>query len=294
MSDLINYLIQGISLGLIYAISALGVVLIYKSTHIFNFAQGHLALIGAYIMYSLFVTLQWPLWICVVLTLLANALFGWILYRIALRPLIGQPLISSIMVTIALMIGVAGFGYMMWGSSTRSYPAPLLSVPVSFGDLALGSIQIYSSLMAIFVFAGVIFLFKRTKLGQAMRATAEDHDVARSLGVSVRSIFAATWAIASMLGAVSGICLASICSLTPDLGVLGLVAFPIVLLGGLESIGGAIVAGLIVGIVDIFTAAYIDPLVGGEFRDVAPYVLLLIVLFFRPHGLFGEEIIERI
>ncbi len=294
MAEFLNYIVQGISLGSIYAMSALGVVVIYKATHIFNFAQGNIALVGAYFLFTFFVSMSLPIWLGFLLTLLFSALFGAILDKVALRPLIGQPLISSLMVTIALMIGIAGFSNMIWGTSTKSFPEPLLSVPVHIGFISTSSIQIFGMLSSLIVFALIAVFFKYTKLGLAMRATAESHDVSRSLGVGVKNIFTCTWALAGILGAISGITLASLASLTPDLGVIGLIAFPIVLLGGLESIKGTLIAGVLIGVVEILTAAYIDPLVGGEFRGVTPYILLLIVLFFKPHGLFGEEHIERI
>lgn len=294
MLDFLNFLIQGICLGAIYAMCALSVVMIYKATHIFNFAQGNISLVGAYIMYTFFVTLHFPIWFSFIITLVLTALFGAILDRITMRPLIGQPLISSIMVTIALMTGIIGFCNMVWGTITRTYPSPLISSPVKIGFLNVSSIQVFGSATALLAFLGVMVFFRYTKLGLAMRATAESHNVSRSLGVGVKNIFTWTWAIASMLGAITGITLASLCSLTHEIGAIGLMAFPIVLLGGLESIQGAMIAGLLIGVTEILTAAYIDPLVGGEFRGVSPYILMLIVLFFKPYGLFGEARIERI
>jgi len=292
MSLFIQFLINGVLVGSIYAFLALAIVLIYKSTRVFNFAMGEMLTLGGFILYTSMVTLNFPVWLGLLFTIIVSLSLGFIIERLALRPLIGQPILAAIMATLALSLIIKGIIFFGWGSPTISFPEKILP-----GEATLvGNIFLSNELLCIFFISVVAFIlmalfFRFTKIGVFMRATAEGHDIAQASGINVERIFAVTWAIAALVAAGGGILLGSRFGL--GIGTLPLIAvkaFPAVLFGGLESVTGAMIGGLTVGIVESLVGGYIDP----KFSEITPYILLLIVLVFRPEGLFGLKRIERI
>jgi branched-chain amino acid transport system permease protein len=282
--------------GSIYSLVGLGFVLIYKSTRIFNIAQGDLLTFGAYICFAFLVQLDLPLWAGILITFVVAALLGLVLERIFLRPLIGQPIIAAIMMTIALGLLIKAVVLFGWLGPTRVYPEFIPAAPLRMGDIILSQQHLYSFLVAILLFVILTLFFRHTKAGLAMRAVGEDHQVAQAAGVRVRSVFSQVWMVASVVAAVGGVLLGSINGISPELGILGLKAFPVVVLGGLDSIPGVIIAGPIVGMLEHLAIGYLDPLpfVGGGMADVAPYIILLLILLIKPYGLMGLKRIERI
>jgi len=294
MDFFLQLVVSGLMVGSIYALVALGFVLIFKSTGIFNFAQGEVLMIGAYICWALLVQFGAPLWLSLLGTFGSAVCLGLIVERFALRPMIGQPLLAAMMVTLALSAILNGLVTVIWGSRQEVLPELFPS-----GLLQLGSVTISQQLMIAFfivvaLFIGFVIFFQRTKIGLGMKATAEDHQVSRSLGIKVSSIFAAAWVISCVVAMIGGVLLGSINGVNMSLSFLGMKAFPVVILGGLDSIPGAVIAGLIVGVLEKLASGYIDPLVGGGFAEVFPFIILLVVLMVRPYGIFGMKRIERI
>lgn len=293
MDILIQLIVSGIAAGGVYALIALGFVLIYKATSIINFATGEFMMLGAYICLTLLTYLKIPFAVVFLFTLFFAFILGVIIERVILRPLIGEPIISVIMVTIGLSSILKGLAHMIWTAYYRSFPEILPTEP-----LDLGFAIVPSSLKWGFAFAiiGVIIftlVFKYSRLGIAMRATASDQQAAQSMGISVKMIFALSWSFAACAAAISGIVIGNISGIHPQLGLVGLKVLPVVILGGLDSIGGAILGGFIIGILENLAGGYLDPILPG-IKEVAPFVALVFILMIRPYGLFGKEIIERV
>ncbi len=294
MDFFLQLMLTGLMVGAIYSLVAVGFVLIYKASGIFNLAQGELLMIAAYMCWAFLVQAHLPLWLGLLLTLGAAALLGLVIERLALRPMIGQPLFAIVMITIALSIILKGIVTGIWRGSQYYFPEFLAAAPMHLGGVILSQQHLYCFVAAILAVVALTFYFNRTKSGLAMRAVAEDHQVAQSTGVSVKMVFAMTWAIAAIVSAIGGILLGSINGVNFNLSVLGLKALPVVLLGGLDSILGAIIAGLAVGVLENVAAGYLDPLVGGGLQDVFPFIILLFVLLVKPYGLLGLRKIERV
>lgn len=281
-------------IGGVYSLVALGIVVVFKSTKVVTFAQGGILLMGAIIGWALMGPAKLPIGLGIILTLAVCALLGLCLDRFTLRPILGQPVLASIMVTIALAWFFDSVGTLIIGGGERPYP-PLLPQ----GTYKVGLINISQSLLLQFIIAIVMFIvfslfYRYARLGLAMRGTAEDHEVVQSLGIKVTNIFSYSWVIASLTGGVSGILLASTLGATVGLSEIGMKALIVVLIGGMESVTGVILMGPIIGILESLTIQILDPLVGGGLGEVVPYAVMLIMLLIKPYGLFGLKRIERI
>ncbi len=299
----------GLLNGGIIAIIALGIVLIYRSSEVFNFSHGQLVMLGAFLTWwfaggeetgsELF---NLPLWGAIPLAILAMAGLGLLIERLALRPMTGQPLLAIVLMTLGLAQLLEGSAAIIFGIQPKNnFPAPFspsdvitIPFPGAFND----TIIIKEALLATFIvaiLAAVAFMlyFQYTRTGLAMRATSEDHELARSVGINVPRIFGLSWAIAGIIATVGGVLLATLTGVSLSLSVVALVAFPAILLGGLESFPGAIVGGLLVGLTQALVQASSVQTIRGT-SEIAPYILLLVVLVLRPEGLFGEKRIERV
>lgn len=294
MITFLQLILTGVMVGSIYSLVALGFVLIYKSSGIINVAQGQMLMVGAYIAWSLMVGLHLPVPVALLLTIVIAMLIGVLIERLALRPLIGQPILAIVMMTIALAAFLDGMTSLIWGANWQTFPDFIPRTPILIGELSLSPQHIFSFVLAMGLLAIFSVFFRFTRIGLAMRATAEDHQIAQSLGVSVERVFTLAWVIAAVVSALGGILLGSINGINLSLSFLGLKVLPVVLLGGLESIPGAIIAGPIIGVLENIASFYVDPLVGGGVREVAPFVVLVLVLMIKPYGLFGLRRIERV
>ncbi|MFO7263778.1 MAG: branched-chain amino acid ABC transporter permease [Bacillota bacterium] len=294
MDFFLQILVSGFVVGGIYSLVALGFVLIYKSSDAINFAQGEFLLIGAYVSLTLIATYHIPLIPALLLTLIFSAILGFVIERLVLRPFIGEPVISMIMATIGLSSLLAGIVHIIWGTQTRVFPPLFGSDSVSLGPVVISPIYLWS-LFVIFLLLIVFSLFfKYSKMGVAMRATADDQQAALSMGISVKRVFAVTWAIAAIVAAVGGFLLGNINGVNASLSVIGLKVLPVALLGGLDSIPGAIIAGFLIGVLESLASGYLAPLVGVNLKEVVPFIILVLVLMFKPYGLFGKKEIERV
>jgi branched-chain amino acid transport system permease protein len=294
MAVFLQLLFSGLMTGGVYALVALGFVVVWKSTSVFNFAQGEILMVSAYICWALLVQVGLPLWATFIVTFVVAACLGLTVERFALRPMIGQPLLAAMMITLALIAVLDGLVTIIWGSRQEVLPDFFPRAPLHLGSVMISQQLLVAFIIAIGLFFAFVLFFRRSKFGLAMRATAEDHQVTRSMGIKVSNSFAMAWVVACIVAAVGGILLGSVNGVNMNLGFLGLKAFPVVILGGLDSIPGAIIAGLIVGILEKLATGYIDPFVGGGFAEIFPFIILLFVLLVRPYGLFGQERIERI
>jgi len=294
MEMILQSLISGIVIGSIYALVALGFVLIYKSTAVINFAQGELLLFGAYICLTLVTALKIPFWLAFFATLIAAALLGFLLERLFLRPMIGEPIISIIMLTIGLASLLKAVLHLIWGSETLVFPDVFPTEPLMLGPLSISQVYIYSVFFAIVCLILFNIYFRFSRSGIAMRAVANDQQAAQSMGISIKRIFANAWAIAAVVASIGGILIGNINGVNSSLSSYGLKVFPAVILGGLDSIPGAIVGGFTIGILEALAGIYIDPLVEGGSKEVVPFIILVIVLMIKPYGLFGTEEIEKV
>ena len=293
----IALILNGVSIGLMYSLIALGFVLVYKSTDAINFAQGEFvmmaALIGAVVVGFNVSPIVGAI-AAVVIVLAVMIGFGFALERVVLRPLLGRPIVAVIMATIGLASVLRGLTPIIFGGETRALPLPIPDDPVVIGPATLPPIQVLGAGVAILLFLGFNWFFKKSRMGVAMRAVADNQQVAQAMGINVERYFALAWAMAGIVSALGGIVWGSMLGVDVQIAVVGLKVFPVVILGGLDSIGGAMIGGLIVGLVESLASGYLDPYVGGGTKDFAPYLLMILVLMVRPYGIFGKRQIERV
>ena len=287
-------LTSGIMIGGIYALVALGWVLIYKCSGVLNLAMGELTLIGAYVSLS-FYSMGVPFLLSLMFSLIIGFVLGVLTERIFLDKLIGEPVLAVIMVTVGLSFFFKGVVELIWGTDTRVFSPPVFSMdPIRLGPIYIGEVYLYSFLAAIFLLIIFVSFFKWTRWGLAMQATADDEMAALSLGVSARFVYAAAWSIAFMAAGVGGTLLGNINGLNISVGFLSLLVLPAVVLGGLNSVPGAIAGGIIIGILQNFSGAYLDKYFPGGIKEIAPFVFMAVFLLFKPYGLWGWERIERV
>jgi branched-chain amino acid transport system permease protein len=291
VSAILEHLVIGIAVGSVYSIVALGFVLIYKATGIFNLAQGSLLCLGSYICYVFSITVGMPFYVAVLLTLAVAFGLGWLIQVLFLQRMIGQPHLAILMVTIGIYLMVRGIILMVWGTYSKSFPSYLPTQPVTVLGASVLPIFIMAVVAAAILFVIFIVFFKFTSIGVAMRATQDNQQVAQSVGISVKRVFGVSWAIASLTAAAGGIIVGTILSVSYALDDFGFKVLPAIILGGLESIPGALIGGLVLGVAEHFGGAYIG-LIGIE--EIIPFVILLILLLIVPYGLFGLKRIERI
>ena len=291
----LQLVITGVAVGGVYALIALGFVLIFKASAVVNFGPGELVLFGAYIAWATILHMKFPLYLAFPVTVVVAIVLGLVIERGVLRPLIGQPIISVIMVTFGVASVIRGVLNMSWGSDTRPFPALFSSEPFRLGPVPVSPVHLWSFVSVMILLGAFSLFFKFSLTGMAMRATADNQQVAQSLGISVKWIFALSWCIASVVSTLGGIILGSVRGgVDFSLADLGLKVFPVVILGGLDSIPGAIVGGILIGVFENLSGGYLDPLLGGGVKEVAPFVALVIILMLRPYGLFGKVDIERV
>jgi branched-chain amino acid transport system permease protein len=292
---LLQLVLNGVVTGSIYSLVALGFVVIYKSTSVLNFAQGEFLMLGAYVCLSLAVQYQLPFAVAFLLTLVFSAALGILTERLILRPMIGEPVISLIMVTLGLSALLKAVVQALWGTDLRPFPNIFPATPVQLGPLPVSQGYLYSTASVAVLLLIFTLFFKFTRAGIAMRATAFSQQVSLSMGISVKRIFALSWSIAAVVSAIGGVLLAGVRGgLDASLAFFGLKVIPVVILGGLDSVGGAIVGGLVMGVLENLAGGYLDPLVGGGAKEVAPFIVLVLILSVKPYGLFGKVKIERV
>jgi branched-chain amino acid transport system permease protein len=295
MTLLLQMVISGLTLGMVYALIAIGFVIILKCSKAFNIAQGHFVMIGGYLGFAFLVAFHLPVWLSLLAAVGVAIIMGLLIERLTLRPLVGQPVLAVIMMTIALSTVLEGIATLIWGGEYKTYHGILPTITLKIGELSVSPEMLIGLIVSILAVAILMIFFRYSKSGLAMRATAEDEQVVQSAGIRVTTVYALSWVIACIVGVISGIVLGGVSGVMIPLSEVGLKAFAVVLLGGVNSIGGAIVAGIILGVLENVSAGYLDPLLpGGGLAHVFPFVVMIIVLIFKPYGLFGLVEIERI
>jgi branched-chain amino acid transport system permease protein len=296
MTSFLQLVVTGFGLGMVYALIAIGFVIILKCSKAFNIAQGHFVMIGGYLGFTFLVTFHLPVWASLIAAIAVAAIMGLLIERFTLRPLVGQSVLAIIMMTIALGTVLDGIATLVWGGEYKAYHGVLPTLNLKVGEFSVPPETLIGIIISIIVVLILMMLFRYTKTGLAMRATAEDEQVVQSVGIKVNTIYAISWVIACVVGVISGILLGGVSGVSTALAEAGMRAFAVVLLGGIDSIGGAVIAGIILGILENIAAGYLDPLLpsGGGLANVFPFIVIIIVLIFRPHGLFGLARIERI
>jgi branched-chain amino acid transport system permease protein len=297
MSYFFQLVVSGIVVGSIYALAALGFVLIYKSSKVLNIAHGQIIAAGAFIAYALTGWVGIPIYLSFFLSLVITFFLAMSVERIFLRRLIGEPIISVIMVTIGLMSILDGLIYLTpFGSVNFSFPQFLPADMIAFGGVSISWTQLVGVLVTVVMIGGFSLFFKKTTVGISMRAVSDDQFASMSVGISVPRVFGLAWATAGLSAAAAGCIIGNITGLNFEtLQAFGIAVFPVVILGGLDSILGAVVAGIIMGLIQQFASGYLDGNFGlNGTAEVLPYIILLVILLFKPHGLFGIHEIERV
>jgi branched-chain amino acid transport system permease protein len=294
MEELLQLVASGVVTGSIYALIAIGFVVVYKATGVINFATGELMMIGAFLAWTT-MTAGLPFVAALAVAAAGTALVGAFVQRFVLRPLMGRPAISIIMVTIGLSAIFKGLAQIVWSGEYRSFPPIFPRRPILMGPVLLPSRQVYPALIAVAAIVLIALVFRFTRTGTAMRATANDQATAFGMGIDIRRMFSVAWMLAAGTAALAGIVIGVIGGISPQLGAVGLRIFPAVILGGLDSIGGALVGGIVIGILENLAGGYLDPLLPGSgVKEVIPFVALVLILMVRPYGLFGTREIERL
>src|SRR4030042_2096787 len=283
MAVVLQLMVSGFGLGMVYALIAIGFVIILKCSQAFNIAQGHFVMIGGYLGFTFLVTFHLPVWASILAAIAVAIIMGLLIERLTLRPLVGKPVLAVIMMTIALGVVLDGLATLIWGGEYKTYHGVLPTLTLRVGEIPLPSETLIGAIVAVIVVAILMLIFRYTKSGLAMMATAEDEQVVQSAGIRVTTVYALSWVIACVTGVISGILLGGVSGVMIPMSEVGLKAFAVVLLGGIDSIGGAIVAGIIVGVLENLAAGYLDPLLPyGGMASIFPFIVMIIVLIFRP------------
>jgi branched-chain amino acid transport system permease protein len=290
--ELLQITIEGTLTGLLYGLVALAFVVIFRASRIVNLAQGQLVLVGAYLMGTLMTSL--PLPVAIVLALGASLLIGVVIERLVFRPLIGQPVFSIVMASIGLLILLQGVVQLVWGAQTRPFAQIFPEGNWKLDTLLINKRLLIGALITLVAVEALRLFFMKTRIGLRLAAVAEDHFVALSLGVSGEASTRIAWAAGAFVSTLAAMILLSGNVLGLQAGDIGLRALPVALLGGLESLRGAVIAGVLVGVGEALAAHYLDPLTGGAMSLVFPFMLMIVVLLVRPQGLFGWKVIERL
>jgi len=296
----LDLLTSGLMIGMMYALIALGFVLVYKATDAINFAQGEFVMLAA-LMAAVSLDNKLPFGLAVLIALLGMIAFCFGLERVVLRKLLGRPIVAVVMATIGLASLIRGVAVLAFGPGVRSLPLPVpeepifLDIPASDGaSIMLVPVQLVGVAVSLLFLLGFTWFFLKTRMGVAMQAVASNQTVSMGMGINVQRYFALAWALTGVVSALAGVIWGGMLGVDNQMPLVGLKVFPVVILGGLDSIVGTVVGGLLIGVIESLAAGYLDPLVGGGTKDFAPYVVMILVLMFRPFGLFGKRKIQRI
>jgi len=294
MAEFLQFLITGIAVGMVYALIALGFALIWKSSSVANLALGQIVLVSSWFTYAMLVQAEFPIWLSFPLVILFALALGWIFERFALRPLIGQPILSLITVTLGIGYFIEGVVNFIWPWSVDALPRFFPKEVVHIGPAVVSQEYVWVVGICIVVFVLLTLFFRYHKMGIAMRATADDQMAVQACGIPVTRVFSMSWMFACVVAAIGGILISSIGGITYGLVETGLKSFSVVILGGLDSFLGAIIAGPLIGLCESLGGGYLTPFAWAGVKDIIPFIIIIIVMVIKPYGLFGEVRIERI
>jgi len=292
MAFFIEVLITGLLVGIMYSLVALGFALIYKASDVFNFAQGDMSLLAGLALVG-FLTVM-PLWLALICTIAVMVILAYGTVFIIFRPLVARPPLILFMAAIGLSFLIQGIGQSIWGTDAKGLNIGIPDNPIIIADIYISTFDLTFGVVAAILVAGLILFFQKTRTGRALRAVADDHEAALSVGIPLLKAWAVTWVIAGIVATVAGVAWGSRLGVQFSLSLIALKALPVLILGGIDSIPGAILAGLVVGAGENLAEVFIGPYVGGGIQTFFPYLLALLFLWFRPYGMFGKEIIERV
>jgi branched-chain amino acid transport system permease protein len=290
---LLETIINGLLTGVMYSLVALGFVLIFKASGVFNFAQGAMVLFAALTLVGL-MEIGIPVWLALIITSGVMVVLAIVIEKLVLSKLVNQPDIIIFMATIGIAFFLEGFGETVWGSDIHPLDVGIPDFPIEVGGMLLGSFDLWAALIGAVLVIGLALFFQKTIIGRALRAVADDHQAALSVGIPLKTIWIVVWSVAGFVGLVAGIMWGTKSGVQFSLSLIAFKALPVLILGGFTSIPGAIVGGLIIGVGEKIAEIYWGPLVGGAIENWFAYMLALVFLLFRPQGLFGEKIIERV
>jgi len=299
MAYFIQLVFAGIAQGCIYALIGLGFAIIFKASEVINFAQGELLLVGAYVVSTAVFTWQLPFFLALFLGIIVTVIIGLLFERLVLRRMIGRPVFSILMITIGLDIVLRTLVIMIWGSKPVPAASPFsLTSGLTTGGIHFGANDLWTIAVTIVLCIALFWFFRYTRYGLAMRATALDQEAALAVGINIRTIYALAWGISAAIATIGGIFLAiDSFAIDPTFGGAALIAFPAIILGGIDSIGGAIVGGILIGVIQVLTAGYesrVATVLGAGIHEITPYLLMIVILLIRPYGLFGTRKVERL
>jgi branched-chain amino acid transport system permease protein len=294
MTELSQFIITGLSVGMVYALIGLGFALIWKSSSVANLALGQLVLVCSWFTYSMMVQVKLPIYLAVPAVLIFALALGWVIERFALRPLIAQPILSLIAVTLGIAYFLSGVVSFIWPLSIAALPRFFPQEAVHIGNAVISQEYIWAAVTSLVVFGLLTLFFKYHRLGIAMRATADDQMAVQACGIPVTRIFSMSWMFACVVAAIGGILISSIGGISHGLVETGLQSFSVVILGGLDSFIGSMIAGPMIGLARSLGGGYLTPYLWSGINDIIPFVIIIIVIMVKPYGLFGEKRIERI
>ena len=293
MAFFFEVLITGLLVGIMYSLVALGFALIYKASDVFNFAQGDMSLLAGLALVG-FLEMGMPVWLALVCTLIIMIILAYSTVFIIFRPLVARPPLILFMAAIGLSFLVQGIGQSIWGTQAKGLFLGIPDTPIQISGIYISAFDLTFGIVAGLLVAGLILFFQKTRTGRALRAVADDHEAALSVGIPLLRAWAVTWVIAGIVAIVAGIAWGSRLGVQFSLSLIALKALPVLILGGIDSIPGAIIAGLVVGAFENLAEVFLGPYVGGGIQTFFPYLLALMFLWFKPYGMFGKEIIERV
>ena len=292
MNFFIEVLINGLLVGIMYSLVAMGFALIYKASDVFNFAQGDFSLFAGLALVG-FLTVM-PVWLALICTIGVMTILAYATVFIIFRPLVARPPLVLFMAAIGLSFLVQGIGQAIWGTDAKGLDIGIPDNPLIIADIFISTFDLTFGVIAGLLLAGLVLFFQKTRTGRALRAVADDHEAALSVGIPLLRAWAVTWVIAGIVATVAGVAWGSRLGVQFSLSLIALKALPVLILGGIDSIPGAIIAGLAVGAFENLAEVFIGPYVGGGIQTFFPYLMALVFLWFRPYGMFGKEIVERV
>jgi branched-chain amino acid transport system permease protein len=293
MTFFLEVLVTGLLVGIMYSLVALGFALIFKASEVFNMAQGNMSLLAGLALVG-FLEMHWPLWLALLCTMAIMTILAYGTVFVVLRPLVARPPIMLFMATFGLAYVLQGVGQSIWGTQAKGLNLGIPDNPIMLGPVFLSSFDLTFGGISALLVAALVWFFQKTRTGRALRAVSDDHEAALSVGIPLLRAWAVTWVAAGLVALVAGVAWGTRLGVQFSLSYIALKALPVLIIGGLDSITGAIIAGLIIGAGENLAEVFIGPYVGGGIQTFFPYLLALIVLYFKPYGLFGKEIIERV
>jgi branched-chain amino acid transport system permease protein len=295
MTFFLEVLVTGLMVGIMYSLVALGFVLIFKASEVFNMAQGAMSLFAGLALYGFLEQyMQLPLWLALLCTIAVMTIWAYAIVFVVLKPLVARPPIMLFMATFGVMYLMEGIGQSIYGTQAKGLNLAIPDTPIVVGGIFLSTFDLFFAGIAALMVGGLVWFFQRTRNGRALRAVSDDHEAALSVGIPLLKAWTITWIVAGIVATVAGVAWGTRLGVQFSLTYVALKALPVLIIGGIDSIPGAIIAGLVVGAGENLAEVFIGPYVGGGIQTFFPYLLALLVLYFKPYGLFGKEIIERV